>query len=377
MRFVLTLLLLFPSASWALSCTFRSNQALGQLALAQAQNLNCGPKRVHLTFDDGPHPQFTPLLLRELNLRGVKSTFFVSTTNIAPGREAQRNIVKSIMDTGHAVGSHGHEHVAHALRNGERLSPEESMRQIRLSTQYLNEATGNRFSRQRPLMFRFPYGRGVLPSDAEMDEMERRGEIRFSSSDRAVRLREYRALSGPLHRIAEADYGHLLWNHDSGDSSSSAPSNTPEAKSAFVVRNLSEMCSSTNRDIVALFHDIKSFNPEVIPVLIDLGRCLGINFVDAPTIQSSEALRTAATWIPRESIQQEPVRRVDAIADLLRNLNANCPDEEVQEAPGSCYSQDLNRYFRDCEAGEVSICIRGGWTTKTEEKLQQCRARGL
>ena len=376
MRFFLAMITLLPSVSWALSCNFRSHQELGRLALAQVQNLNCEPKRVHLTFDDGPHPQNTPLLLRELNLRGVKSTFFVSTTNIAPKHDAQKEIVSTIMDSGHTIGSHGYEHVAHALRNGERLSPEESNRQILLSTRYLDEATGNRFSRQRPLMFRFPYGRGVLPSDDEMEEMERRGEIHFSSPDRAVRLREYRALSGPLHRIAAAGYGHLLWNHDSEDSTTNAPTDDPDSKAAFITKNLSEMCSSSNRDIVALFHDIKPFNPEVVSIVIDLGRCLGINFVDSATILSSPALRSAGTWIPKEQIIAEPVRRIDQIGELLASLNPSCPEED-SPTPGSCFSQDLNRYFRDCESGAESICIRGGWFRKTEEKILQCRSRGL
>lgn len=383
MRFLLILALILPLTSFALECSFRSHEELGRQVLAQIQNLRCPAKRIHLTFDDGPHPQFTPLLLNELNLRGVKSTFFVSTTNIAPANVAQRNIVKSAMDSGHAIGSHGHEHEAYDIRMDTQnrvltsLTPDEKLRQIRLSTRYLNEATGNRYSRQRPLLYRFPYGRGVLPSDSELDEMERRGEIRFSSRDRQLRLREYRSLSAPLHAIAEAGYGHLLWNHDSSDSTANAPRpNDPDSKVRFITQNLSSLCSSSNTDIVSLFHDIKPFNPEVVAVLIDLGRCLGMSFVDQGTILQSQALANAGTYIAKESVQAAPVRRLDEIGELLKSLGPDCPPEE-QNAPGSCYSQDARRTFRDCESGEVSICIRGSWFRKTEEKLQECRARGL
>lgn len=368
----------------ALNCNFRSHEALGRLVLNQVQDLNCrNPKRVHLTFDDGPQTEFTPLLLRELNLRRVRSTFFVSTTNIAPGRNTQRGIVSSIMDSGHTVGSHGHRHDPYDLRlnsSGQRVSqpltPEEQEDEIKLSTTYLNQATANRYSRQTPLLFRFPYGRGALPSDSELDELERRGAMRLPSSDRPNRLREYRRLSAPLHSIASQGYGHLLWNHDSQDSTASAPVNTLQAKANFVTQNLRGLCSSSQTDIVSLFHDTKSFNPEVIAVLIDLGQCLGMNFVDARSILQSHSILNHATFIPREIIQSAPVRQIDSITEILRNIGPDC-EEKSEPAPGSCFSQSLNRYFADCESGSVSICLRGSWYQKTEQKIQECHSRGL
>lgn len=256
------------------------------------------------------------------------------------------------------------------------LTPAEQAEEIALSTRYLNEATGNRYGRQTPLLFRFPYGRGALPSDTELDEMERRGDMRFTSSDRATRLREYRNLSRPLQTLASQGYGHLLWNHDSGDSSSSAPDSTLDSKASYVSRNLRSLCSSGQRDIVSLFHDIKSFNPEAVAVLIDLGQCLGMQFVDAQTILASESLAASGTYISRRSVEAAPAQQLDSIADLLRNLGPSCP-ENTDPALGSCYSESLNRYFADCEAGAVSICISGSWYQKTDAKLSECRARGL
>ncbi len=384
MKFLFLTLFAVTLDARALTCQFRSHEALGRAVLEQVQDLNCGArKKVHLTFDDGPHADYTPLLLRELAMRRVRSTFFVSTTNISPGRVTQRQIVSKIMDEGHAVGSHGHRHEAYDLRmdaKGEKVSetltPREQEEEIRLSKTYLNQATANRYSRQTPLLFRFPYGRGALPSDTELDALERRGKMRFSAEDRPTRLKEYRRLSSPLHNIAEAGHGHLLWNHDSQDSSSSAPSNTPESKASFVAKNLRGLCTSPQTDIVSLFHDIKSFNPEVIAVLIDIGQCLGISFVDSRTILQSQALLSSATYIPQERIQSAPVERLDSIAEFLKTLGPDC-EEEKEPTPGSCFSESLNRHFGDCEAGTVSICIRGSWYQKTDQKLQECRARGL
>ena len=60
-------------------------------------------KRVALTFDDGPNPDATPLVLDALRERGVKATFFIL------GRHADRwpDLVRRVADEGHAIGNHG------------------------------------------------------------------------------------------------------------------------------------------------------------------------------------------------------------------------------------------------------------------------------
>ena len=64
-----------------------------------------GPARgggVCLTFDDGPHPEYTPRLLDLLSASEVRATFFLV------GQEAERfpGIVRRIADAGHLVGNH-------------------------------------------------------------------------------------------------------------------------------------------------------------------------------------------------------------------------------------------------------------------------------
>ena len=59
-----------------------------------------------LTFDDGPHPVWTPLLLDGLKERGVKATFFLMGENI-PGNE---EIVERMVREGHLVGNHSYRH---------------------------------------------------------------------------------------------------------------------------------------------------------------------------------------------------------------------------------------------------------------------------
>lgn len=63
--------------------------------------------KVALTFDDGPHPVYTPQLLDGLNERDVHATFFVVGKNIL-GNEA---LLKRMETEGHLIGNHTYSHV--------------------------------------------------------------------------------------------------------------------------------------------------------------------------------------------------------------------------------------------------------------------------
>lgn len=63
--------------------------------------------QVALTFDDGPHPVYTELLLDGLKERGVHATFFVVGKNI-PGNEA---LIRRMDEEGHLIGNHTYDHV--------------------------------------------------------------------------------------------------------------------------------------------------------------------------------------------------------------------------------------------------------------------------
>ena len=64
-------------------------------------------KKVAITFDDGPNPDYTEELLSGLKERGVSATFFLL------GKEVEQypEIVKKIHEGGHLIGTHAYEHV--------------------------------------------------------------------------------------------------------------------------------------------------------------------------------------------------------------------------------------------------------------------------
>ncbi|MEV4333169.1 polysaccharide deacetylase family protein [Streptomyces sp. NPDC049597] len=64
------------------------------------------PRRLALTFDDGPDPGSTPHFLRALDRLGVRATFFVLGSRLARHRELGRRIAAE----GHELAVHGWRH---------------------------------------------------------------------------------------------------------------------------------------------------------------------------------------------------------------------------------------------------------------------------
>lgn len=101
-------------------------------------------RTVALTFDDGPNPDATPLILDALAARGVKATFFIL------GRHAEQwpELVKRVADEGHAIGNHGYFH-----RKLHFKSPAYVRRDLELGTAAIESA-----AHVRPRLFRAPHG---------------------------------------------------------------------------------------------------------------------------------------------------------------------------------------------------------------------------
>jgi peptidoglycan/xylan/chitin deacetylase (PgdA/CDA1 family) len=66
------------------------------------QNPGAAPT-LYLTFDDGPNPRWTPVVLDALRETGARATFFLIDDHIT---DDTAPIVKRIADEGHAIGLH-------------------------------------------------------------------------------------------------------------------------------------------------------------------------------------------------------------------------------------------------------------------------------
>jgi peptidoglycan-N-acetylglucosamine deacetylase len=60
-----------------------------------------------LTFDDGPHPVYTPRVLDVLTKHGAKATFFM----LGESARSHPNVLRRVVDGGHAIGNHTWTHL--------------------------------------------------------------------------------------------------------------------------------------------------------------------------------------------------------------------------------------------------------------------------
>jgi peptidoglycan/xylan/chitin deacetylase (PgdA/CDA1 family) len=102
-----------------------------------------------LTFDDGPHPEVTPAVLDILKRLEIRATFFVI------GMRAQRypEIVRRIVEEGHAIGNHTFRHGDPAKVSAQRLAAE-----VTRTQEIIRDLTG-----RSTRLFRPPHGKLTLP----------------------------------------------------------------------------------------------------------------------------------------------------------------------------------------------------------------------
>lgn len=89
---------------------------------------------VALTFDDGPHPRFTPEILDLLRRFGVKATFFL----VGVRAREHPEIVERIMAEGHCVASHTDTHPDMWT-----LSPRAAMHEYRVGRDTVSDIAGH------------------------------------------------------------------------------------------------------------------------------------------------------------------------------------------------------------------------------------------
>jgi peptidoglycan/xylan/chitin deacetylase (PgdA/CDA1 family) len=172
---------------------------LGQrLGIVQRQE---GVDGVALTFDDGPHPQGTPLVLEVLREAGATATFFLVGEQV----ERRPALVAEIVAAGHRVELHCHRH-----RNALRLTTGIFLDDADRARAAIEEAGGQAIADHRP-----PYG---IYSAGALRACRRRGwrpvlwsqwgkDWRGNATARSIARRATSsARSGDIVLLHDADY---------------------------------------------------------------------------------------------------------------------------------------------------------------------------
>jgi peptidoglycan/xylan/chitin deacetylase (PgdA/CDA1 family) len=176
--------------------------------------------KIALTFDDGPHPRYTPRILDVLDEYNIKATFFVVGINAENYPDTIENVIKK----GHEIGNHTFTH------------PQVSS----------------------------------LDPETLKDEVERCESTIYGLTDRKTKL--FRPPEGMIDSdvkkvLGKLDYKVILWDIDTKDWAHTPPKKIAEN----VISNIS------SGDII-LMHDYISYNSPTlealelfIPVLLEKG----------------------------------------------------------------------------------------------------------
>lgn len=175
---------------------------------------------IALSFDDGPHPRLTPVILDILAEYGVKATFFMVGENVGYYPDAARAVVEA----GHEIGNHTFSH-----RKFNRMSEHEMLEEIRACEQAVSSVSDT------PIHF-------VRPPEGQMNEAMRRV-------------------------IGSLDYRIILWDVDTRDWAHTPPDE--------ITRHILDTVQAGD---IILMHDFIGHNsptPEalraVIPALLERG----------------------------------------------------------------------------------------------------------
>ncbi len=169
----------------------------------QVELFRNGPKDlkvVALTFDDGPDPRYTPMILDILDDYDIKATFFMVGKHV----EKYPHIARLVEEAGHEIGHHTYSHANLLQASAYRISEE-----ITRGEEAILNATG-----KRPSLLRPPRG---LYNHVVMEEAREMGYTialwSFSSND----WLEPSPLEITRKILRNVSNGDIILFHDSGD----------------------------------------------------------------------------------------------------------------------------------------------------------------
>ncbi|WP_114207958.1 glycosyltransferase [Acidisarcina polymorpha] len=231
------------------------------------------PKKLAITFDDGPDPKWTPKILDILKQEKVKATFMVI------GDEAENNVglLRRYIQEGHEIGNHTFTHP-----DISEISP----RQLELELNLTERLFASKLGLQ-PLYFRPPYS-----IDQEPD-----------TNDQAA----------PIDRVEQMGY-IIVGNKIDTDDWNEHPRKSPQEITNGVLQQLEAMKDRPwFRGSIILMHDgggDRSATVAALPLLIDTLRSKGYEIVPVSELMG----KTTAEVMPPITPKMQWQARLDSLA---------------------------------------------------------------
>lgn len=173
-----------------------------------------------LTFDDGPHPEYTVKLLKLLKKHNVRAVFFVVGELV----DKYPNIIKQMHAEGHMIGIHHYKHLSNW-----RLLPHQTKRQINKTKQSIEKIIG-----ENVVLYRPPWGHFNLATLLNVGELQ---TVMWSHIYKDWKSRNHH-LENLLTNLPEG--GSILLLHDNGDTKG-ADETAPLEMMSYLKRYLVKM----------------------------------------------------------------------------------------------------------------------------------------
>jgi cellulose synthase/poly-beta-1,6-N-acetylglucosamine synthase-like glycosyltransferase/spore germination protein YaaH/peptidoglycan/xylan/chitin deacetylase (PgdA/CDA1 family) len=292
------------------------------------------PQKIVLTFDDGPHPKYTPMILDILEEHSVSATFFLIGSNAVRYPE----IVKRIVAEGHEIGHHTFTHP------GLSTIPDSQLRLEMNSLQLFLEGTINR----NTVLFRASYGEDtdhVISSDpgplitvSDMGYYTVRMEIDPKDWKPGVTAGE---ITGRVMDDVSKRKGNVILFHDGGGDRSATVNALPEIisgldKNGFEIVSLAQLIGVSsekvmppviqNRRVISCLNNFmfRLLGSSSKLLVIVFGTCVAIGILRSLLMAVLAIVRYKQHRIKNRSLSSSPDIKVSVIIPAYNEENVIC-----------------------------------------------------
>ena len=173
--------------------------------------IGAAPKKLAITFDDGPDPRWTSKILDILKEKHVPATFFV----IGVDASQWPNLLKREYAEGNSIGNHTYTHP-----NFEEISPTQLKWELNLTQRLIGSTLGT-----KSILFRPPYGIDHQPEYAEeVSQLPYAQDMGYLIVGQRIDPHDWKQIGGkqvPAREIIDntlrqADEGNIILFHDGG-----------------------------------------------------------------------------------------------------------------------------------------------------------------